>query len=189
MPLTRQQRENVLSRLRQGDPIFRIATDLGHSPHTVRRIRDTYLRAREAGEPESGHLAQHQDDLARTASTLALNAEALLKHRESNVRNLGDIVDGLSIWMKDTSDLAPEHWHIPKAKADPYLAQCLLAHWNEQFPGLRLDDWKEVTLANVTPRMVANLKLLAHSKVFKVTRSCPVCAMIVGEANSPRSRP
>jgi len=39
MALTCDQRRLIRERLLRGDPVFRIAYDLGHSPHTVRKMK------------------------------------------------------------------------------------------------------------------------------------------------------
>lgn len=66
-----------------------------------------------------------------------------------------------------------KYWYV-----DPTAATCLLAHLNQEFPELRVDDWWAVKKANITPDLVDALRGLAARQSFAPAAGCTECRSI-----------
>jgi hypothetical protein len=143
-----------------------------------RELRETSRRRR---------LLQHFEDLALTASILARNANCLLNWEGSYEENWGDVVIGVQprepyrpgvLIFRPRPEDPYAGVRDPPTMANEYSATCLLAHFNDGYAHLEVEDWKSITIQTVNKDVVDALQSLAKPMSLKAVQECPECKSI-----------
>lgn len=154
-------------------------------------------------EPDC-NLSRHYDDLSKVATALADNMATILNFAEfleestpldkSDVCIHGNIIIGgfvgivnangeVDLWSsldEDTSKLR---------KVNSLDAKCLLEHFNDRFPNMaHFKDWHEANVLNISRDIADTLYILARSKNFGVSPTCPVCKDVRGKKLSVQKK-
>jgi DNA-binding XRE family transcriptional regulator len=162
--------DDILRHYREGYRRKRHASRTGHVSATTQAGQ---VKSASPGDPS----ARHREQLGLAADALLSNADKWSRYPE--VRGGVNIVDGgmldHRLWAmgEEFSKPVRERAHELE-KADSFLAECLLEHYRYEFPET-LRDWRELTPETIERDIHSNLRLLAHSRDFRVCPSCPVC--------------
>jgi len=164
-----------------------------HLPGPLQQVHPCYREYEaQARKPQKStevtpdpRLMKHFDELAGTAKVLAHHAQRLLRYRDNDVEAYGNIVVGLSFRRKttgqrvsETVDPLEEFRYAKEHRVDPYLAECLFAHYEDTFGKSPFASWEQVTMENVAKELFTNLSLLSHSEHLRFCPSCPSCKAI-----------
>jgi hypothetical protein len=139
---------------------------------------------------ESGYnLDKHYEDLAKAAETLANNIAGIISFAEfleestpfdrSDIGLSGNVIIGGYYGMQEANGNVNPWDDEELCKLQPvnsFDAECLLKHLNYRFADLaHFQDWHEANAHNITREVVNTLYILARSKNFGVSPTCPVC--------------
>lgn len=169
-----------------------IARTYSVDPRTLER----YLK--QVGKTTESRLDDHYIRLAYAANALTKNAALLCSYKDEATRMDGNIVDGIkSLWSgsppsEGQSWITRNHSHLDRMlyagqptvdrrypqEADGHDATCLLSHFNEMFPNVNVEDWRDVGMHNVTQELVDALRFLTDTQNLKYTPECPECKEI-----------
>lgn len=144
----------------------------GEFPLHEQQLKQTILDPR---------LMKHLDELAETAEILAHHGRRLLRYKDDgNVEATGDVFSHLSFWCKPTMQPIQEgSWteefaYEKKHPIDPYLAGLLYIHYRDRFGRPPFKEWNQLSIGNVSRKIVDNLRFLAHGGL-ELCRDCPIC--------------
>lgn len=137
-------------------------------------------------------LRRHFEELIPVARMLARNVQNTLLvlplyEGSNDVEPIGNIFVGWGFWREGTyppgldEGASIEYEEaLKREEVDPYLAECLFAHYEDEFGKLPFKSWGEATTEEVNQDLAKNLALLTHSEQFRFCPSCEACEVIVG---------
>lgn len=87
------------------------------------------------------------------------------------------------MWVNPSTPSAWPAWQIQYInqqgsikQLDSLLAQCLLGHFNYNFPKMTCyEDWREVNFENLEPKNVSKLRAFTDAREFEYCPHCLVC--------------
>jgi len=198
--VTDQQKRDMVRYLEAGLAVHRKRDDLlrelaeafGKSNRQIERYVETI--GRQTQRRVAGAREKHNRELAWIAGILRDNAAKLLNF-SGTPANLGGIIEDYAIvgairrmtYIIGIGSLnplidyfAPEKvWYV-----DAPAAVCLLAHLNQEFPEIKVDDWWAVKKENITPELMDALQSLAERQSFAPAAGCLECRAIEAVAHA-----
>ncbi len=133
------------------------------------------------------YLRKHLDSVQQTAEVLVRLLERLYNFKdEAFLQTYPSIITSVQAWSKWTGkpqlqaiEPSQEYRYEQQDKVDLYLANSLKAHYKDKFGQLPFPSWEKLTVKDISPSLIDNMRIIVHGRCLKFSPSCTICKAII----------